>query len=183
MKVHNKKKTYIKKYVTRSISSTITVLNSWTRVENRLISGLQYVLLLRMSCFLRSNHHGCHQATAFSSAKAPAGCSDKNSSNQNIESAGGHAMWRGRSLSSTLSPSYRSPRFQFFSFPRFNTTQRGFCQKQRLQSTIHKEKKQCIPGVARDAWRVVRGASLGQFSIAISLNVYNLISIQFYCSG
>ena len=32
----------------------------------------------------------------------------------------------------------------------------------------------------RGAWRVVRDASLGQFSIAISLNVYNLISIQFY---
>ena len=34
--------------------------------------------------------------------------------------------------------------------------------------------------VARGAWRVMRGASLGQFSIAISLNVYNLILIQFY---
>ena len=52
------------------------------------MSGLEYVLLLRMSCVLRSNHHGCHQATALSSAKAPAGCSNKNSSNRKIERAG-----------------------------------------------------------------------------------------------
>lgn len=105
------KMTYIKKYVTRSTSSTITVLNSWTRVENRLISSLEYVLLLRVLCFLRSNHHRCHQATALSSGGR------------------GGTMGRGESLSSTLSPSHRPPGFQFFPLPRFPKTQRGFCQK------------------------------------------------------
>ena len=106
MKVHNKKMTYIKKVCN---AWYFIDYNSWTRAENRRISGLKYVLLLRVSCFLRSNHHGFHQATAFSSAKAPAECSDKNSCNQKIERAGGHAMGRGRSLSSSS--------FTFPSFP------------------------------------------------------------------
>ena len=114
-----------KKYLTRSTSSTITVLNSWTRVENRLISGLEYVLLLRMSCLLRSNHHSCHQATAFSSS------SYKNSSNRKIESAGGRWEEGEASLPLFLLPIV--PRASNFSLSLgslswFPTTQRGFCQ-------------------------------------------------------
>ena len=85
MKVHNKKNDIHKKVCN---AEYFFDYNSWTRAENRLIRGLEYVLLLRVSCFLRSNHRGCHQVTALFSAKAPAGCSNKNSSNRKIESAG-----------------------------------------------------------------------------------------------
>ena len=157
MKVHNKKMTYIKKYVTRSISSTITVLNSWTRVENRLISGLQYVLLLRVSCFLQSNHHGCHQATAFSSANAPAGCSDKTSSNQKIESAGGRWEEGRASLPLFLLPIL--PRaFNFSLSPGSIRHKEASAKSNGYNQRYTKKRKQCILGVARGAWRVVRGA-------------------------
>ena len=109
-----------------------------------------------MSCFLRSNHHGCHQATAFSSAKAPAGCSNKNSSNRKIESAGGRWEEGEASLPLFLLPIV--PHAFYFSLSPGSLRHKEASAKSNGYQRYTIYTRRGAWRVARGAWRVACGA-------------------------